>query len=59
MDTADSGLYIAVFQLPQLCHIRVGRLGQFRFRRGFYLYVGSAQRNLSARLERHGKKKAQ
>ena len=57
MDTADSGVYIAVFQLPKLCQIRVGRLGQFRFRRGFYLYVGSAQKNLSARLERHGKKK--
>ncbi len=57
MDTSDSGVYIAVFQLPKLCQIRVGRLGQFRLKRGFYLYVGSAQKNLSARLERHGKKK--
>ena len=36
--------------------IRVGRLGRFRFRQGVYFYVGSAQRNLSARLERHGRK---
>ena len=34
----------------------MGKLGRFLFRRGFYLYVGSAQRNLSARLERHSKK---
>jgi len=34
----------------------VGQLGRFLFRQGFYIYVGSAQRNLSARLERHNKK---
>jgi len=35
----------------------VGRLGRFRFEAGFYLYVGSAQRNLEKRLERHARKK--
>jgi len=34
----------------------VSRLGQSRFRKGIYFYVGSAQRNLSARLERHSRK---
>ncbi len=57
MDTADSGVYIAVFHLPKLRRIRVGRLGQIRFQPGYYLYVGSAQKNLSARLERHDKKR--
>jgi sugar fermentation stimulation protein A len=37
--------------------IKIGRLGKFYFRRGIYFYVGSAQRNLPARLERHGRKK--
>jgi sugar fermentation stimulation protein A len=37
--------------------IQIGRLGKFYFRRGIYFYVGSAQRNLPARLERHGRKK--
>ncbi len=50
----ESGVYIAVFYMPKGRIIRVGRLGRFRFRQGIYLYVGSAQRNLSARLERHG-----
>ena len=44
-----------MFHLPRARHISVGKLGRFLFRRGFYFYVGSAQRNLSARLERHGK----
>ena len=33
----------------------MGKLGRFLFREGIYYYVGSAQRNLSARLERHSK----
>ena len=52
----DQGLYIAVFHLPKTCQIHVGKLGQVQFRKGMYYYVGSGQRNLSARLERHGRK---
>ena len=52
----DSGIYIAVFYLASASDISVGRLGRFRFRWGFYFYAGSAQRNLAARLERHGRK---
>ena len=53
----DSGLYIAVFYLPRAETIRVGKLGNFYFKEGAYFYVGSAQRNLSARLKRHSNKK--
>ncbi|TKJ37008.1 MAG: hypothetical protein CEE38_08885 [Planctomycetes bacterium B3_Pla] len=52
----DSGVYIAVFHLAEALNISAGKLGRFRFRQGVYFYAGSAQRNLSARLERHGKK---
>ena len=52
----DAGIYIAVFYLPKGRTIHVGRLGRLRFRRGIYFYVGSAQQNLSARLERHSRK---
>ncbi len=34
----------------------MGRLGCFWLERGLYLYVGSAQRSLSARLERHARR---
>lgn len=53
----DSGLYIAVFYLPRVQKVRVGKLGQFHFKKGVYFYVGSAQRNRSARLKRHSNNK--
>jgi sugar fermentation stimulation protein A len=53
----DSGVYIAVFYMPRSRFIQIGRLGKFCFHRGIYFYAGSAQRNLAARLERHGRKK--
>lgn len=52
----DSGLYIALFYLAKKQEIGVGKLGRFRFAEGVYFYVGSAQRNMSARLDRHGRK---
>jgi Uri superfamily endonuclease len=36
--------------------IRVGRLGQFLFPAGRYVYTGSAKRNLEARIARHLRK---
>jgi sugar fermentation stimulation protein A len=54
---SDSGLYIAVFHLSRSKEIQVGWLGKFRFKPGIYFYVGSAKRNLSARIERHDRKK--
>jgi sugar fermentation stimulation protein A len=53
----DKGLYIAVFYLPQDRNIQVGRAFKEHFQSGYYFYVGSALRNLSARLERHSRKK--
>lgn len=52
----DSGVYIAVFYLPNREHIRVGKLGRFDFAKGVYFYVGSAQRGLSARIARHSRR---
>jgi sugar fermentation stimulation protein A len=54
---ADSGrgVYIAVFYLAKARDISIGKLGRFHFQQGYYLYVGSAQRKLTARLERHGR----
>ena len=52
----DGGVYIAIFQLPTSRRIAVGRLGMFWFWPGVYFYVGSAQRNLAARIERHARR---
>ena len=51
----NAGIYIAIFHLAQRRKIQVGRLGRFEFQGGTYFYVGSAQRNLNARLSRHAK----
>jgi sugar fermentation stimulation protein A len=52
----QGGAYIAVFVLPRRCRIEVGKRGCVKFQPGSYLYVGSAQRNLLARIERHSRK---
>ena len=53
----DKGLYIAAFVLTRRSHLRIGALGSFTFRAGVYLYIGSAQRNRMARIERHGRRR--
>ena len=52
----ESGVYIAVFYLTRRQRITVGKLGCYDFSVGYYFYVGSAQRNLDSRIERHGRK---
>ena len=49
----DSGLYIFVMRLHEPVDLQVGRLGAFPFPAGWYLYTGSARRNLRKRVERH------
>jgi Uri superfamily endonuclease len=51
------GTYLLVLHLDTDRAIRVGRLGEFHFRAGYYVYVGSARGpgGLRARLERHAR----
>lgn len=55
-DNMDAGVYLAIFFLPKSRSITIGRLGSFHLVRGYYLYVGSAQKNLRARLDRHARR---
>lgn len=48
--------YQLIILLRQHCQIQVGALGQFGFEAGYYVYSGSAKRNLEARLARHCRK---
>jgi sugar fermentation stimulation protein A len=52
-EAKDQGSYVLILELERARKIRVGKLGKVSFRRGFYLYVGSAMANLSKRMERH------
>ncbi|WP_147533703.1 GIY-YIG nuclease family protein [Bacillus marasmi] len=49
-------LYAVHLQLEQDHLITVGKLGTYQFKKGTYIYVGSAKRAIRARLNRHKKK---
>ena len=48
--------YQLIIKLSQESRIKVGRLGEFHFPAGWYIYTGSARRNVSARIKRHSSK---
>ncbi len=50
---SDSGVYVLVFRMPMNTAIEVGALGRCSFRKGYYVYIGTAKRDLSRRIERH------
>ncbi len=52
-EARDRGSYIIVMKLERDRTIEVGSLGRLPFRKGFYLYVGSARKNLAGRIARH------
>jgi sugar fermentation stimulation protein A len=52
-EAKDRGSYLLILSLKRNRAISVGKLGKVHFRKGFYIYVGSAMANLSKRMERH------
>jgi sugar fermentation stimulation protein A len=53
----DSGSYLLLLHIPHDVTLPVGSLGEVPFSTGYYLYVGSARRGLTKRLERHMRKR--
>ena len=49
----SKGIYCLTIKLSKKHKIKIGRLGTFCFQRGYYVYAGSAQNSLEARIERH------
>ena len=52
----NGGIYLLILSV-QACRIQVGGLGEVHFETGFYVYVGSAVRNLKQRISRHLRKR--
>jgi sugar fermentation stimulation protein A len=52
----NGGNYLLVMEMPEDREIVVGSLGSIYFRRGWYVYAGSARKNLEQRLSRHLRK---
>jgi sugar fermentation stimulation protein A len=49
----DSGNYLILLELPEPRNIETGALGTLRYKAGWYIYAGSARKNLSPRINRH------
>ncbi len=52
-EARDSGSYIVILHLSRDRRLTIGSLGSVLFRKGYYLYVGSAKKNLTQRTARH------
>jgi Uri superfamily endonuclease len=50
------GAYLLIIKVRKPCRIKIGKLGNQNFGKYYYVYVGSALRDLKKRIERHFKK---
>jgi sugar fermentation stimulation protein A len=52
-EAEDRGSYLILYHLPRKKRIEIGGLGKVTFKQGYYMYVGSAMKSLTKRVERH------
>ncbi len=52
----NSGAYALLFELKKSSRVFIPRFGEIIFKPGFYVYSGSAKKNLVPRVERHLRK---
>lgn len=52
-EMGNAGDYMIVLQMEEDSTITVGSLGDIRFPKGYYVYVGSARKNLDQRIAHH------
>jgi sugar fermentation stimulation protein A len=50
------GIYALIIKLDENKKIRIGRLGPTHFKKGYYVYIGSALASLQGRINRHLRK---
>jgi len=56
-EARDEGSYMVIFRVEEKVRLKVGELGDVFFRKGHYVYAGSARRNLTRRVQRHQRKR--
>ena len=47
------GCYCLIIHVKKYTEIKIGKLGPKKFKRGTYVYVGSAMNSLTSRVKRH------
>ena len=45
--------YCLIIKLHQNSRIKVGKLGEIDFKKGYYVYIGSALNSINSRIRRH------
>lgn len=50
------GIYALIIKLDENKRIKVGKLGTIDFKKGYYMYIGSALNSLDGRINRHLRK---
>ncbi len=53
MDNKLKGSYLIIIKLEDNTKLKVGKLGKIDFKKGYYVYVGSAMNGLEKRIQRH------
>ncbi len=53
MDNKLKGSYLIIIKLEDNKNFKVGKLGKIDFKKGYYVYVGSAMKGLEKRIQRH------
>ncbi len=53
----DRGSYLLVLYNETAFSKRIGRLGERQFKKGYYVYIGSALNGLNSRIKRHMRKR--
>jgi len=56
-EAKDRGAYLLLVRVDRDRRVTVGRLGSLTFKAGWHVYVGSAMKALSARIERHKRRR--
>jgi sugar fermentation stimulation protein A len=52
-EAGDRGSYLLLLEIKREKDIKIGKLGTIKFYPGYYVYAGSAMKNLSQRIKRH------
>ncbi|GAB4316563.1 MAG: GIY-YIG nuclease family protein [Methanobacteriaceae archaeon] len=47
------GTYCLIIHVPNNSNISIGKLDKIKFKKGYYVYVGSALNSLNTRIKRH------
>ena len=50
---SNKGNYCLIISVSDDCEIKIGAKGKKSFKKGYYVYVGSALNSLTKRIERH------